>query len=44
MQAEGGNHTRTSRTTSVDPRVLQFVDHCAEESISEASGSEDTSA
>ena len=41
---KGGNRTRTSRMESVDPRVLQFVDDCAEESISKASGSEDISA
>ena len=43
MQAEGGYRTRRSRTNFVDPRVLQFVDDCAEESECEASGSVDTS-
>ena len=41
---EGGHLRRRSRTELVDPRVLQFVDDCAEESECEASGSVDTSA
>ena len=44
MQAERGYRTRRSRTELVDPRVLQFVDDCAEESECEALGSMDTSA
>ena len=44
MQAEGVYRTRRSRTELVDPRVLQFVDDCAEESECEALGSVDTSA
>ena len=44
MQAGGGCLRRRSRTELVDPRVLQFVDDCAEESECEASGNVDTSA
>ena len=43
MQAERGYRTRRSRAEMVDPRVLQFVDDCTEESECEASGSVDTS-
>ena len=44
MQA-GGRYLRgRSSTKLVDPRVLQFVDDCAEESDCEASRSVDTSA
>ena len=44
MQAGGRYLRRRSRIELVDPKVLQFVDDCAEESKCEASRSVDTSA